>query len=281
MAGKRLLDAAQFLSAAKSISGKHIAARRQQLDVYTRTSSLTEGLRDKGNSIIVTAQAASAIFQRFNEAPHSPPSDRQNSAYSQTVETARESAAQYGQDAGQSFTGGTKEKNTSVEVEKTRDLSAHQIPREQAVHDVDVKPDDLTINQTQETSFRPSQISKSSQSNNSELKLPASTNTTQPSEPEGPPDEILQSVFHSPRVANLLLSKERRPHPAGVKSHLPEHRPVEYSQSPGPSSKSEAELELNKEETKNIAIEDSILRSEKKESTSETIESLSRELEVS
>jgi aarF domain-containing kinase len=287
MAGKRLLDAAQFLGAAKSISGKHIAARRQQLDVYTRTSSLTEGLRDKGNSLIVTAQAASAIFQRFNEAPQPSSSDTETSRYSQTAQKARESAAQYGQNAGQPFTGGTKEANTGVEAEKPRDQSAHQVPQERAVHDVDGKPDDLIVSQAQETFYRPSQKSKSVPSNVPELKLPAATSTTQQqgsqhdvdkninpdvfhsqtSEHEGPPDEILQSVFHSPRVANLLLSKEKRPHLAGVKSHLPEHRPVEYSQNPDVRSKIEA-------------TQDSILQNEKNESVSEILEPLSRELEV-
>lgn len=288
MAGKRLLDAAQFLGAAKCISGKHIAARRQQLDVYTRTSSLTEGLREKGNSLIVTAQAASAIFQRFNEAPHPSSSDAETSGYSQTARKARESAAQHGQNAGQSFTGGTKDINTSVEAEKPRDPSAPQVPREQAVHDVDEKPDDLIISQAQETFYRPSQKSKTVPSNVPELKLPAAASTTQQksnkhdvdkninpdvfhsqtSESEGPPDEILQSVFHSPRVANLLLSKEKRPHPAGVKSHLPEHRPVEYSQGSDLRSKIEA-------------TQDSILQSEKKEPVSEILEPFSQELEVS
>lgn len=283
MAGKRLLDAAQFLGAAKSISGKHIAARRQQLDVYTRTSSLTEGLREKGNTLIVTAQAASAIFQRFNEAPHPSSSDAETSGYSQTAQQARQNAAQYGQNAGRPFTNGTKEGNNNVEVGKPRDQSAQRVPQEQAVHDVDGKPDDLIISQAQETFYRPSQTSILVPSSIPELKLPAATSTkqqvtqhdvdkdinpdvfhSQTSEPEGPPDEVLQSVFHSPRVANLLLSKGKRPHPAGVKSHLPEHRPVEYSQNPDIRDKI-----------------DPISQGEKKELASDILEPMSQELEVS
>lgn len=286
MAGKRLLDAAQFLGAAKSISGKHIAARRQQLDVYTRTSSLTEGLREKGNNLIVTAQAASEIFQRFNEAPPPSSSDAETSGYSQTARKARESAAQHGQNAGQSFTGGKKDANTSVEAEKPRDPSTPQVPREQAVPDG--KPDDLIISQAQETFYQPSQKSKTVPSDVPELKLPAAASTTQQkssqhdvdkninpdvfhsqtSEPEGPPDEILQNVFHSPRIANLLLSKGKRPNPAGVKSHLPEHRPVEYSQGSDLQNKIEA-------------TQNTVLQSEKKEVASEILESFSQELEVS
>ncbi|CRG88800.1 Protein ABC1 homolog, mitochondrial [Talaromyces islandicus] len=285
MAGKRLLDAAQFLGAAKSISGKHIAARRQQLDVYTRTSSLTEGLRNQGKNFIITAQAASAIFQRFNEAPYPSSSGAETSGYSQTGQQARESAAQYGKNAGQSSTDGKKEANNTVESEKPRDLSAQQVPQKQTVYGVDGKPDDLIIGQAQKTFSQLSQTSNLASSNISEPKLPAAASTTQQSnqhdvakdintdgfqsqtsELEGPPDEILQSVFHSPRVANLLLSKGKRPHPAGVKSHLPEHRPVEYSQNPDIRGKFEA-------------TQDWISQSGKKEPASEILEPLFHESE--
>lgn len=69
MAGKRLLDAVQFLNVAKSVAGKHLAIRQQQLDVYTRTSSLTKGLKEQADNLVITAQAASALAKRFNETP--------------------------------------------------------------------------------------------------------------------------------------------------------------------------------------------------------------------
>ncbi|KAL4918042.1 ABC1 family-domain-containing protein [Aspergillus aurantiobrunneus] len=71
MSGKRLLDAIQFLNVAKSVATKHLAVRQRQLDVFTRTSSLTKGIKSHTDGLILTAKAAAALAQRFNDTPPS------------------------------------------------------------------------------------------------------------------------------------------------------------------------------------------------------------------
>ncbi|KAL4759947.1 protein kinase COQ8 [Aspergillus foveolatus] len=67
MSGKRLLDAIQFLNVAKSVATKHLAVRQQQLDIFTRTSSLTKGIKNQTDGLILTAKAAAALAKRFND----------------------------------------------------------------------------------------------------------------------------------------------------------------------------------------------------------------------
>lgn len=74
MSGRRLLDAIQFLNATKSVAGKHLAVRQRQLDLFTRTSSLTKGIQSQAEGLILSAQAAAALARRFNEpSPSEPP----------------------------------------------------------------------------------------------------------------------------------------------------------------------------------------------------------------
>lgn len=72
MSGKRLLDAIQLFNAAKSVASKHIGVRQRQLDVFTRTSSLTKGIKGQVDGLVLTAQAAAALTKRFNEPPSRP-----------------------------------------------------------------------------------------------------------------------------------------------------------------------------------------------------------------
>lgn len=72
MSGKRLLDAIQFLNVAKSVATKHLAVRQRQLDVFTRTSSLTKGIKNQTDGLILTAKAAAALAKRFDDTPSQP-----------------------------------------------------------------------------------------------------------------------------------------------------------------------------------------------------------------
>ncbi|KAL2815940.1 ABC1 family-domain-containing protein [Aspergillus granulosus] len=69
MSGKRLLDAIQFLNVTKSVATKHLAVRQRQLDVFTRTSSLTKGIKSQTDGLILTAKAAAELAKRFNDPP--------------------------------------------------------------------------------------------------------------------------------------------------------------------------------------------------------------------
>lgn len=53
MSGKRLLDLVAIFNASRSVAKSHIALRANQLDVYNKTSSLTQAIRDR--SIPATA----------------------------------------------------------------------------------------------------------------------------------------------------------------------------------------------------------------------------------
>ncbi|KAK5722661.1 hypothetical protein LTR15_005893 [Elasticomyces elasticus] len=65
--GKRLLDAAALLSTSSSIAKQHFILRRQQWDVYTRTSSLAKAIKSQTDRVTVTAAAAAELARRFQE----------------------------------------------------------------------------------------------------------------------------------------------------------------------------------------------------------------------
>ena len=67
MAGKRLLDAAKLFDAGRAIGKQHIALRRKQWDVYSKTSGLAKAVKDQTDRVTVTASAAFELAKRFNE----------------------------------------------------------------------------------------------------------------------------------------------------------------------------------------------------------------------
>ncbi|KAH8689636.1 putative molecular chaperone [Talaromyces proteolyticus] len=318
MTGRRLLDATQFLHAAKSITGKHIAIRRQQLDVYTRTSSLTEGLRNKTNEIIVTAQAASELIQRFNEksSPSSPPSSEASGIKPDdaTSQKAQEGGIQWEQEVKGSGISVSGLFNSQTIAEKSKGLTAdqakklqrqaeYQVPGEQASDEGNARPDNLIISQAQDTFYKPAAASKPVLSSLPRVKLPKTTSTTQESDqhigdkhinsdvfhsqknkPEDPSEEILHGVFHSPRVANLLLSKQRRQPTTNIRSQLPEHRSARSADNYKASSDPESGSQWKDKDTEAALVDDPALKSEIKdlgELVSQSSELLSKNFEKS
>ena len=67
MAGKRLLDIAALFNASRGVAQKHVALRSKQLDVYNRTSTLAQALRNQTDRVTETVKAASFIASRLNE----------------------------------------------------------------------------------------------------------------------------------------------------------------------------------------------------------------------
>ncbi|KAK3066848.1 hypothetical protein LTR53_016631 [Teratosphaeriaceae sp. CCFEE 6253] len=67
MAGKRLLDAARLASASSAVAKQHFALRRQQWDVYTRTSSLAKAVKDQTDRVTVTAAAGLELASRLRD----------------------------------------------------------------------------------------------------------------------------------------------------------------------------------------------------------------------
>lgn len=69
MAGRRLIDAWKLLSASRGVAQQHLRLRSQQLDVYSKTSSLAKAARSQTDRITLTLEAARVLSQRLNEEP--------------------------------------------------------------------------------------------------------------------------------------------------------------------------------------------------------------------
>lgn len=70
MAGRRLVDAAKLFNASRSVAQKHIALRSNQLDAFTKTSTLAKAVKNQTDRVTLTAAAAIALSKRFgDEAP--------------------------------------------------------------------------------------------------------------------------------------------------------------------------------------------------------------------
>lgn len=67
MAGKRLVDAAKLFNAARGVAKQHIALRSQQLDVYSKTSTLAKAVKNQTDRVTVTAEAAYTLAKRLDE----------------------------------------------------------------------------------------------------------------------------------------------------------------------------------------------------------------------
>ena len=67
MTGKRLLDAAVIFKASRGVASKHVALRKHQLDIYSKTSSIAKAVKSQTDRFTLTVRAASALTERFNE----------------------------------------------------------------------------------------------------------------------------------------------------------------------------------------------------------------------
>lgn len=71
MAGKRLVDAALLLNATSNIAKQHAHVRSEQLNAWSRTSTIAKAVQTQTDRVVLTAQAAAAIAHRLNEEPPS------------------------------------------------------------------------------------------------------------------------------------------------------------------------------------------------------------------
>ena len=82
MTGRRLLDVAAIFKASRAVAAKHVALRRYQFNVYSKTSFLAKAIKSQTDRVTLTVKAASDLAERFNEArPHhsTPPSQSRRS----------------------------------------------------------------------------------------------------------------------------------------------------------------------------------------------------------
>ncbi|KAJ5260016.1 hypothetical protein N7505_009397 [Penicillium chrysogenum] len=212
MSGKRLLDAIQFLNVSKTVAAKHLAIRQHQLDVYTRTSSLTKGIKAQTEGLILTAQAAAALARRFDEpSPPHPPSPADFPEKSTSADKPPSSV-------------------TSPPPELARKLQRQaesQIPASAATYSGDEKPSTLDVSKQQDVFYEPSRRSEPDLSGLPRVKVPKVAGDAQVGngglnadvfqssvEPgkaapveEEMSEEMLQGLFHSPRVSRMISGK--------------------------------------------------------------------------
>ena len=200
MSGRRLLDALQFLNASTSVAAKHLAVRQRQLDVFTRTSSLTKGIQRQTEGLILSAQAAAALAKRFNEpspsdtAPKTPSDGNTNAATAQPARSTTNS-----EDA--------RSPSLSPEdVRKTQRQAEYQIPAAGATYGGNEVPEGLSVSQQQEVFYRPSQEKAPELSGLPRVKLPKGGGKEQ----IGIDQDINADVFHSPVRSDTLASGVKR-----------------------------------------------------------------------
>ncbi|OQE93042.1 hypothetical protein PENNAL_c0006G11700 [Penicillium nalgiovense] len=212
MSGKRLLDAIQFLNVSKTVAAKHLAIRQHQLDVYTRTSSLTKGIKAQTEGLILTAQAAAALARRFDEpSPPPPPSPADFPEKSTSADKPPSSATSPPPDL----------------ARKLQRQAESQIPASAATYSGDEKPSALDVSKQQDVFYEPSHRSEADLSGLPRVKVPKVTGDAQvgsdgmnadvfqsPVEPgksapveEEMSEEMLQGLFHSPRVSRMISGK--------------------------------------------------------------------------
>jgi aarF domain-containing kinase len=269
MSGRRVLDAIQFLNVSKSIALKHLAIRQHQLDVYTRTSSLTKGIKDQTEGLILTAQAAAALARRFNDEPSPPPPTPSAPSRSPTTLAAEPSADK-------PTNPNTTATATSPAPEKARILQRQaefQVPSSTAQYNGRETPDNLNVSPQQEVYYQPSQETAPDLSALPRVKLPKAAGDTQkigrdglnadvfnsatgPEKHDGSAkqedvsEEMMQSLFHSPRVSRMLSGKP--PPPSAAQRQWPpvdrgqfvQQELAEATEAPGPQTETVAKSEL-------------------------------------
>ena len=185
MSGRRLLDAIQFLNATKSVAGKHLAVRQRQLDLFTRTSSLTKGIQSQAEGLILSAQAAAALARRFNEPSPSEPTPKTSqppppppppSATSTKPEGARSPSL------------------SPEEARKSQRQAESQIPEFGATYSGDEASNQLGVSQQQDVFYEPSQKKTPELSGLPRVKVPKEGGKDQ----VGIDRDINADVFHSP-----------------------------------------------------------------------------------
>ncbi|KAJ5376389.1 hypothetical protein N7509_013275 [Penicillium cosmopolitanum] len=246
MSGRRLLDTVQFLNVSKTIALKHLGIRQRQLDVYTRTSSLTKGIKAQTDGLILTAQAAAALARRFDDSPPTPSAPSPSSPSTASPEASANSSPNPHSSTATSTSNSTPENADAA----TRTLNSQpeaeaqfQIPASAAQYTgtetQTQTPSGLNVSQQQDVFYEPSRqtSSNSDLSGLPRVKLPKASGTVQVQASVGEglnadlfhsaerpeksasaeveshqneiPDGMVEGLFHSPRVSRMLAGKPK------------------------------------------------------------------------
>ena len=282
MSGRRVLDAIHFLNVSKSIAVKHLGIRQHQLDVYTRTSSLTKGIKEQVEGLVLTAQAAATLARRFNDDGPTP-----SPAPAPAPRASPQASSQRDADAfnPQTAVSGNAAAPTRLSPDAARRLqrqSEFQVPSETAQYKGNENPDSLNVSPQQEVFYEPSHQTAPDLSALPRVKLPKAAGDSQGTRqdglnsdvfhsatgPEKPKDaagasevseEVMQNLFQSPRVSRMLSGKPA-PAPQSQGQWPPPDRDrfvqdelAKATNTPGPSSTAAAQSDT--QETEKLAAE--------------------------
>ena len=257
MSGRRLLDAIQLLNVSKTVADRHLAIRQHQLDVYTRTSSLSKGVKSQVDGLILTAQAAAALARRFDESSSPPP----NAPSSATVAPGASAASPGPQTAAKSNA------PAPDDARKLQRKAEFQVPASAAQYTGTEKPSALDVSQQQDVFYEPSRQSAPDLSALPRVKLPKAAGDVQTGGGEGlnadvfhsaaaperpaaeeqePSAEMMEGLFHSPRVSRMLSGK-----PAPKRDWLPADKTVARPSATTATPASPAQ-EVKKEDTEEL-----------------------------
>ncbi|PGH02688.1 Atypical/ABC1/ABC1-A protein kinase [Helicocarpus griseus UAMH5409] len=204
MSGRRLLDALILLNASRSVAGKHIARQRRQLDVHIRTSSLTKEAKAQLDRIALGLQAASELARKFDESPQSQ-SQSQSQRQSQPQSQPQSSETEQRSD-GSASQPEQREAELGADELKERDVEQADINQGiKSTPERTVPPEPLNTEGRPVTS-PPDSVGNTSPEPNQE----SSASTDSPSGSGDEPSEaVIQQLFRSPRVANVLAKDKR------------------------------------------------------------------------
>ncbi|RAL07064.1 protein kinase COQ8 [Aspergillus homomorphus CBS 101889] len=246
MSGKRLLDVIQLCNVAGTVAARHLAIRQRQIDLYTRTSSLTKGIKSQVDGLCLSAQAAAALAKRFNEPDPSPPSESAPTTVSSHAESTPSSSSNATTDI------------SSAKARQAQRQAEAQIPSTVADHKGSGQASGLDVSKQQDVFYEPSKHTTAGDSGLPRMKLPKSANDTQvggdseinadvfqspvktasvdqsatttATEQTEIPDEMMKDLFHSPKVARIMSRKpaaDMRYNQTGTVSGTKDARQVE------------------------------------------------------
>lgn len=203
MSGRRLLDLITLLNVSRNVAGKHIGIRSRQLDVHTRTSSLTKELKSQVDSLSRAAQAAAELAWRFNEsAPSNPPREpsvERNASHESSDIVAREAEEPKQTSLDNNVVGTGTPKHEDTHVQET----IRQPTREE-----------VAWKEAEGTAERPSQTAE-----------PSSTTPVGKSQNNGaqeePSEQVVGQLFRSRRVGRSVFGQGSGLKPESLKSRSP------------------------------------------------------------
>ncbi|KAL9091944.1 MAG: hypothetical protein Q9165_004696 [Trypethelium subeluteriae] len=253
MAGKRLVDAAKLFNAVSSVAKQHAALRSQQLDIYSRTSTLAKAVKSQTDRITVTAEAAYTLAQRLNET-----GPNYSSAFSPEVQSTANDKSGLRRDSVAGEEDRTRETSKSVPTDprilqrqaesQIPSLASGSQPQPPTSRDQDVLherprtatpelsslprtklPKHAEDTQGSDSNVQDGQINQdvyySSEGHQPEQQLPQ-----QEAEPvqEKVPEGINTDVFHSPKISKMLGGQKSDEGQVGMRMEAASRTPLEH-----------------------------------------------------